>query len=414
MSRTPHASRRRFLQSGLVTGGSVLGASGGLERVAGRRPYPPGRRDSDSSDDAAEAPEKTWERIDGSGTHDAAHSVCETSDGDYLVAGARGEPADAWVANVDQYGTDRWDATYGGSDHDLARAVLETSDGDYLFAGTTRSEASAGSDAWLVKLDRNGTEQWSNHYGDSLKDDARAVIETNDGGYLVAGSSAAGGSRVHPGAWLLKVDRRGSEQWNQTYTRLGVASASSVVEASDGSYVFAGKARFDPNELGKPWVVSVDDRGVIRWERYYDGTAEDGASSVVETSDGGYLLAGNRKSTDTERGRAWLAKLGGRGEIEWQQWYGGTEATGADAAIETSDGGYLLAGRTYTAARGEAAFLMGLDNGGVRQWEEHWTAVTSPSEVVETSDGGYLVAGTKGEPGESTGSWLVKLGGGDE
>jgi len=194
-----------------------------------------------------------------------------------------------------------WERTFGGDGYDLAYSVLETSDGGYLFAGKTSSYGAGYDDAWLVKTDSNGTEQWNKTYGDAIYQNALSVLQTSDGGYVFAGYLA-------DDAWLVKTDSYGTEQWNKTYGGIYGDSAKSLIKTSDSGYIFAGYT--NSYGFGKPdfWVVRTDSNGTELWNKTYGGTSFDYANAVQKTSDGGYIIAGSTRSYGAGSYDAWLIK----------------------------------------------------------------------------------------------------------
>ena len=133
--------------------------------------------------------------------------------------------------------TNQWIKTYGGSLADTANAIQQTSDGGYIVAGSTGSDRYSYH-AWVVKLDGDGSVLWEKIYGGTGNDHARAVQQTSDGGYIVAGytySFGAGGVD----AWVFKLDGSGSVLWEKTYGRTGNDYAQAVHQTSDGGYIVA-------------------------------------------------------------------------------------------------------------------------------------------------------------------------------
>jgi len=126
-----------------------------------------------------------------------------------------------------------WNQTYGGTDHDGAHSVVQTVDGGYALAGWTASFGAHNGDAWLVKVDSSGVFQWNRTYGGSGDDKAAQLVCTSDGGYALVGSTESFGAGCFD-FWLIKVDSFGNHQWNRTYGGLGIDFAESIVETFDG------------------------------------------------------------------------------------------------------------------------------------------------------------------------------------
>jgi hypothetical protein len=287
-------------------------------------------------------------------------SLIETADGGYGIAGGGS------LAKLDLYGNLEWDQTYSGGS---ANSLIETSDGGYALAGTLDSLDSNGTtDFWLVKTDSKGVMEWNQTYGGAEVERAYSLVETSDEGFALAGErivSEGDGYRAWR-FWLVRTDEDGNMLWNQTY---GIANdgARSLVRTSDGGFALAGFTYiWDPANLGVGnydfWLVKTDSKGVMEWNQTYARTDVDKAYSLIETSDGGYALAGESYSAVTVDEEiehdCWLVKTDRDGNVEWNQTYGGPDEEAAYALIETSDGGYALAGYTRSYGAGKSDFLL--------------------------------------------------------
>ena len=366
-----------------------------------------------------------WSRTHGGVFFDWAFSVVQTFDGGYVITGDTDSFGagykDFWLVKTDPIGNQLWKQTYGGKDWDLAFSVIETSDGGYALAGYTSSFGAGDEDFWLVKTDAFGNLQWSITYGGIGTDVACSVIETSDGGYALAGytdSFDAGNYDV----WLVKTDANGNEQWNYTYGGAGTDGTIliihlpyvEVVQTDDGGYAFATLTYSFGTELSDFWLVKTNSTGNMQWNYTYGGWAQDWAFSVVQTRDGGYAIAGVTGSFGAGGGDFWLVKTDANGNEQWNYTYGGTDEDRAHRVIETSDGGYALAGYTYSFGAGYTDFwLVKTDAAGNMQWNRIYGGADFDRawSVVETSDGGYVIAGaTRSFGAGGSDFWLVKTG----
>jgi len=255
--------------------------------------------------------------------------------------------------------------TYGGTDDDGAFSVQQTSDGGYIVAGTTWSFGAGGADIFLIKTDANGNRIWTKTYGGTNDDTASSVQQTSDGGYIVAGrtySFGAGDGDII----LIKTDENGNIQWAKTYGGTRWDYASSVQQTSDGGYIVAGGTY----SFGAGWdddifLIKTDANGNIQWAKTYRGASGDGAFSVQQTSDGGYIVANYTFSFGAGWNDIFLIKTDANGNIQWAKTYGGTSWDGAFSVQQTSDGGYIVAGYTYSfGAGGLDIFLIKTDANG--------------------------------------------------
>jgi len=368
--------------------------------------------------ESSEPPPTEWSRTYGGADVDWAHSVVETSDGGYALGGytcSFGAGRDAWLVKVDSSGNHQWNKTYGGDGYDWAYPVVETSDGGYALAGGTTSFGAGNEDAWLVKVDSSGNMQWNITYGGADVDWAHSVVETSDGGYALAGGTYSFGTGNFADFWLVKTDSSGNTEWTRTYGGTDEDRARSVVETSDGGYALGGYTRSFGAGGYDFWLVKTDSSGNTEWTRTYGRGGDQYAFSVVETSDGGYALGGGTSSFG-DCWDFWLVKVDSSGNHQWNKTYGGDGDQYALSLVETSDGGYALAGANYTDAPTIPfdAWLVKVDVSGNMEWTRTYGGVNHDRaySVVETSDGGYALAGHTDSFGAGGYDfWLVKVAG---
>ena len=239
-----------------------------------------------------------------------------------------------------------WNKTYGGVSGDEALSVVQTNDGGYAIAGRTTSFGASSSDFWLVKTDPAGNIVWNQIYGGADYERAESVVQTTDGGYAIAGCTTSFGAGIWD-YWLVKTDSTGNMQWNHTYDRTTVDYVWSVVQTSDGGYALAGSSgSFSNAELSDFWLVKTDSTGNMLWNQAYGGENSDSGSSVVQTTDGGYAIAGCTTSFGAGGDDFWLVKTDSTGNMLWNHTFGGEGNDEALSVVQTNDGGYAIAGYT--------------------------------------------------------------------
>jgi len=334
-----------------------------------------------------------------------AHSVQQTSDGGYIVAGrimsfGAGD-FDIFLIKTDANGNVQWAKTYGGTSKDIAHSVRQTSDGGYIVAGYTESFGAGGRDLFLIKTDANGNLQWAKTYGGIYWDEARSVQEISGGGYIVAGYKRPPEAQWNGEFILIKTDADGNLQWAKTYGGLGWDEAYSVQQTSDNGYIMAGlTAAF---AVGYDvLLIKTDANGNLEWAKTYGIAHYDWAFSVQQTSDGGYIVAGYPESSGANTRDVVLVKTDANGNVQWAKIYGGTDWDEARSVQQTSDGGYIVAGYTRSfGAGGGDLFLIKTDANGNVQWAKTYGggSYDHAFSVRQTSDGGYIVAGQTGSFG---------------
>jgi parallel beta-helix repeat protein len=368
-------------------------------------------------DPLSSSPATEWNHTYGGTYNDDGHSVVETSDGGYAIAGAISSYGaggyDVWLVKTDSAGIAEWNQTYGGTSEDAGWSVVETSDGGYAIAGYTISFGSGGYDLWLIKTDAYGNEQWNQSFGGTNDDVGYSVVETSDGGFAITGHTLSFGAG-EADAWLVKTDAYGNEQWNQTYGGNSIEVGWSVVETSDGGFAIAGLTwSYGAGGYGDVWLVKTDSAGIAEWNQTYGGMSSDVGYSMVETSDGGFAITGYTSSYGAGYYDAWLVKTDANGNEQWNQTYGGPEADAGVSVVETSDGGFAIAGatRSYTAGM-EDFWLVKTDVNGDLQWNKTYGGpyLDEGVSVVETSDGGFAITGrTQSFGAGGSDVWLIKV-----
>jgi hypothetical protein len=365
------------------------------------------------------ASSELWSQTYGGEYDDVAYELVETSDGGYALAGYKAYSSyprfferqpDFLLVKTDENGNIEWNQTYGGADGEIANSLIKTSDGGYALGGGT-SPFGGTADLWLVKTDESGNMEWNKTYGGAQDDRAQSLIETSDGGYALAGSTESFGAGSYD-FWLVKVDESGNFEWNKTYGGTHDDLAYSLLETSDGGYALAGFTHSFGVGFYNFWLVKTDENGNIMWNQTYGGIGYNQAYSLVETSDGGYAVAGYTNSYGPDDDDFWLVKTDGFGNMEWNRTYGGADHEFAFSLVEASEGGYALTGYTDSFGAGGYDFwLVKTDENGNIMWNQTYGGEYDEFaySLVKTSDGGYAIAGkTNVAHGEYTDFWLVK------
>jgi uncharacterized delta-60 repeat protein len=365
---------------------------------------------------AGVAQAQQWANTYGGPGGDWASSIQQTSDGGYIVAG-RTESfgaggGDLWVLKLNPDASVAWQRTYGGAGWDEASSIQQTSDGGYIVAGGTNSFGAGDHDFWVLKLNTDGSIDWERTYGGADRDWASSIQQTSDGGYIVAGvtlSFGAGNGDV----WVLKLDPDGTVAWQKTYGGVWKDWASSIQQTSDGGYIVAGVTQSFGEGNGDVWVLKLSPDGTVVWQETYGGAMADEANSIQQTSDGGYIVAGQTYSVGAGSADVWVLKLNPDGSVAWQKAYGGAGWEMASSIQQTSDGGYIVAGETNSFGAGGSDFwVLKLNADGSVAWQKTYGGASSDGaySIRRTADGGYVVAGAVGLIGAGDWDvWVLKL-----
>jgi uncharacterized repeat protein (TIGR02543 family) len=341
-----------------------------------------------------------WSRTYGGTNNDYGYSVVQTIDGGYATAGftysfGAGD-ADIYFVRTDSSGNILWSKTYGGTKYDVAFSVVKTFDGGYAIAGYTTSYGHGNSDVYLVKTDSNGNMQWSNTYGGTVEDYGNYLIQTSDGGYAIVGYTGSYGTGGSYDCYFVKTDSNGNMQWNKTYGGLDHDYGFSVIQTANGGYVIAGRTGSYGGSYGDAFLVKTDSNGLQLWQKTYGGSGNDYGYSVIQSSDGGYTMAGFTNTFGAGGLDVYLVKTDSNGLQLWQKTYGGSGNDYGNYLIQSSDGGYAIAGYTGSfGAGGNDAYLVKTDSSGNNLWSKTYggTSEDEGYSVVQCSDSGYAIAG---------------------
>ncbi len=287
----------------------------------------------------------------------------------------------------------------GGPAPDRGIHVSPLRDGGYVAVGVTRSFGEGGDDVYVVRTDSRGTREWTKTFGGPDTDNGWSVHETADG--LITGgftrSFGAGGFDFY----LVKTDPKGEEQWSKTYGGPKDDRCWAVLSTRDGGFLLAGETKSQGAGEEDFFVVKVDAEGVEQWSKAYGGARGDRCFAVAQADDGGYVLAGQTYSDSAGERDAHIVKIGANGDLEWSRTFGGEARDVGHGITQTSDGHFLVTG--YTASFEATAYdpyLIKID----AQGELLWTRVIPMDGVNRTltgeqaSGGGYYLVGVTENP----------------
>ncbi len=266
-----------------------------------------------------------------------------------------------------------WQNCYGGRNQDVAYSIQQNKEDGYIVAGLSASNdgdiiGSKGlEDYWILQLDPTGHIQWKNNFGGSSSDVAQSIQPTRDKGYIVAGYSASDDGDLHGyhggfgDYWILKLDNFGSIEWEKCLGGSALDHATSVVQTDDEGFVIAGYSNSIDGDVSRKyflynyWIVKLKSNGEIEWEKVLGGNDVDIANSIQQTNDGGFIIAGFTESHNGDVSEyfgykdGWIVKLDSIGDIQWQKSIGGKWDDVANSIQQTFDGGYIVSGHTIAS-----------------------------------------------------------------
>lgn len=339
-----------------------------------------------------------WQKTIGGSGWDLATSTKETTDGGYIIGGysnssisaektedSRGND-DYWVVRLDSNRNVIWDKTFGGTGVDRLWSIIETEDGGFLMGGESdsntsgdKNENSRGSnDIWIIKIDSNGIMEWQKTYGGNDIDILKTIVKSNDGGYILAGSSLSNisgekteNSRGFGGDyWILKIDTQGNIIWQRTLGGNNGDYVKFIQPTSDGNYIIGGDAISNisgektENSICNSvdtWIIKLDNNGQIIWDKTIGGDNTEWMGNIRETNDNGFIIGAMSGSdisgykTEASNGNRdyWIVKLDKFGNVEWEKTLGGSENDQLTSIVQANDGDYVFGGWSTSNISGD-------------------------------------------------------------
>jgi len=354
--------------------------------------------------------QQRWERNYGGSGVEYSWCVQQTSDGGYIVAGGSTSfsyQSRVYLVKTNASGDTLWTRNYGGVDGEGAYSVQQTSDGGYIVAGVTYSFGDSGQ-VYLIKTNASGDTLWTKNYGGPGYDYSYSVRQSSDGGYIVTGETWSFGDSSQ--VYLIKTNASGDTLWSKTYGGSGHEYGYTALQTPDGGYIVSGRTTSFGNE-GQFYLIKINASGDTLWTRAYGGAGDEWGTALQQTSDGGYVVSG---STNLYPGnhfyQVYMLKTNANGDSLWSKDYGGAEHEECLSVQQTLDGGYILAGETSSYGNGQQAYLIKTDASGDTLWTRIYGGAGNDvaSSVQQTMDGGYIVAGQTYSFGNSGQVYLIK------
>ena len=333
---------------------------------------------------------KLWDKDFGGTDQEQFYSIQQTLDGGYIlggysvsnIGGSKTENicggCDYWIIKTDSLGNKQWDKDFGGSNYDILFSIQQTSDAGFILGGASNSDSSGNKtqntwglrDYWIVKTDSLGDKQWDKDFGGSNYDFLHSVRQTKDGGYILAGSSWSNisGDKTQNSwgsydYWIVKIDSIGNKQWDKDYGGIDSEDLICIEQTPDGGFILGGSSSSNisgdktQNTWGDYdyWIVKIDSLGSKLWDRDFGGLGREEFSSLTLTNDGGYLIAGDSYSpisgdkTENNLGQeqTWVVKIDSIGNKLWEKtiFTSGHDETGL--AVQTRNGCFTIANCSY-------------------------------------------------------------------
>lgn len=354
----------------------------------------------------------TWARSYGAGGTDRAYTVETTTDGAYVVSGYISSVQGMWIIKLDSLGNILWQKKYYSPSSPGAYAIHQTLEGGYIIAWTIGHTWGSHSNIRIMKLSQSGIVEWQAIYSGDSAYEAFSIQQTSDREYVMYGNVFSRETESYD-ILVMKANEGGDMLWSRTYGAAEEDYAFAAHELSDRGFIIAGyTASFGAGERDA-WIIRMTEEGDIAWQKTYGGGDRDYVKSIQETTDNGFIAAGGTSSFGAGYGDFWIIKLDRNGNADWQRAYGTDAHEEATSIRQSSDGGYIVAGVADYAPGIESAFLiLKLDEDGNVIWQKKYSngLYNKAAAIRQTPDGGYIATGTtKGAGAIAEDVWVIKL-----
>ena len=360
-------------------------------------------------------PDILWTKTFGGANNDFANIVQQTIDGGFIIGGSTQSfgsgQSDIWLIKTDENGDSLWSTTLGNNNSEGGGFVQQTQDGGYIVAGTIRDSINnySVSNIWLIKTDENGDSLWSNIYGGSDLDHCTSIQQTQDGGYIIGGLTSSYASGQGNDVLMIKTDANGDSIWSNTYGGLNNESSAIVQQTQDGGYLIGATTKSYGEGGDDMWLIKTNGLGDTLWTKTIGSAENERTKDIIESTDGGYIIIGTIPHFDWGmQSMIGMYKFNEYGEsVEWN-WTLGFGISSAGKIESTQDDGYIILG--YTPMQlGNTPFLSKLNSNGFENWSKILEG--NLNTVKQTNSGDYISTGYVGNGFEvPTDIILMKLG----
>jgi hypothetical protein len=346
----------------------------------------------------------------GGPSQEQGSCIIQAKNGDYAIAGYTPSYGaggyDFYILKLDNAGNLQWTKTIGGINNDEAESIIQTRDGGFAIIGTTGSFGTGG-DVYVVKLDSLGNLKWTKTIGGSGADYGASIVQTMDDGFAITGTT-----NTHQ-PYLIRLDSAGNLKWTKTIIS-PAGYGGSIIQAKDGGFAITGYT-VPTSTMSDVLIVKFDSTGNLQWLKTIGGLNNDYGESIIQSKDGNYVVTGTTASFGAGGDDVYVIKLDSTGSIKWTKTIGGKKNDDGYCIIQNKNGSYTIAAGTNSFAdslHGDT-YIINLDSNGNLNWTK---TIGGKSEtdyctsIVQTFDGGFALAGVTFSYGDgSSDIYFLKL-----
>lgn len=347
----------------------------------------------------------TWQKLFSKKSTDSIRYVQSVPGQGYVAAGYtanfNANDTNAYVVMLNFDGDTIWTKEFGSIRKDLLYKIRSTVDGGYIVCGYSSSYGAGSDDAYYAKLNNIGEMQWFKTYGTSGKDRAQDIIETSDGGFAMVGYTSSPGANYFD-AFFVKTNAQGDTVFTKVYGGISYDDANTFKQTSDGGYILAGQTYSYGAGNGDIWVIKINSVGDSLWAKVHGTPLTDNADDIQLTSDGGFILSGGSESGGFGAMDGLVMKLDASGDAVWTKYYGGSLPDDFHSIKATADGNYVVSGTSSSWGSPEPnMWMMKINPLGDTLWNKVYGGVNHDHGYAaeQTPDGGYIMGGHTGSFG---------------
>jgi len=287
-----------------------------------------------------------WEKLIGGANDVDCASILQLPGKEYMLVGSSDEShpgsrvADFLLMKIDSIGNKIWSKTIGGTKDDYCSSVVPTNDGGYVLLGSTNSFGAGASDMYLVKTDSLGNLLWSKTFGGSGADEGKTITTSAEAGYILAGNTnsyGAGGLDMY----VIRTDSVGNTLWDKTIGGTNTDNISSLLSIN-GGYIIGGSTNSDSKT--DMYLIKIDTIGNILWTNNFGGNGYENCNTVNFTNGSGYLLGGYTNSFNSKSNDMYIVNADSSGNIKWDQLIGTMDDEECYVILPLNDGQFVLGG----------------------------------------------------------------------
>lgn len=355
----------------------------------------------------------SFNKVLGGGKYDIGKAIVKAHDSGYIVAGrsiGTSGNMDMSLWKIDEGGNIKWNYKFGDTETEEVYDIIQTKDGGYITVGSSDSYGFSVDikDTWVVKISASGKLIWRHTYGDQLSiEEGTCIKATEDGGYIIGGKIIKLDIEDPSGdAFILKIDNKGTEEWRKSYGGAKNDEAVDIAVNKD-SYTVIGNTE----SLGKGkwdiWMFNISFDGTLKWEKTYGGGDTEKANKFTQTEDGGFAIVGYSYTFAEASLDCWVVRTDSLGNQKWHKSFGGLSYDEGNDITVTSDGGFAIVGYTEvwvpdeygdnTSLDGFNTLLVKLDSEGEKLWEKSIGGIKEQRgySILEAENEDLIIVGSQ-------------------